>query len=525
MNLIDRTGQFWRGGLSLGPHAARPCGPAAGNRRRATVGAGGTVTSDVLANDTDPEGGALTIVAADGRPWQRHRHRRRNAHLHRASGLRGCRDDHLHRRRAAGSRPGNGNGRGGGRRVAEGENAGRVRRRRRAGDRLTVTVIAPGEYAGDYVVKTADLAAGPVSLAPPRIAGTAAAGETLRRSSRGSGPWMRPTAPSRHPPGCAGRHADRRRHRARPKPSTSPMPDETLSVVETAGTAPAPARRRAPGVAIPAAAQDAPWTPAALPGLALWFDASDPRPSRCRAARWRRSSDKSGNGRDALPRSGSPAPTLAATLDGQARRCAFPRRRSEEPGASFPGMPGMPGVALIAVTQAHVSSGFQRVFRAPQRAGAAGGKRSTCRPATRSCGSATATATGPAPAGPVVAVARYAAERQPWRAPSGGATARGSRPDQHLQRRAMASRCPADTFFQLGNQDGVDAPSRPNASSSWARLSAADRQRAEGYLAHRWGLAAALPQAAIPTRPHRPPPGRPLEGRSRRGASRVADPL
>jgi hypothetical protein len=50
---------------------------------------------------------------------------------------------------------------------------------------VTVTVLAPSDFAGTYVVNPADLSTGPVPLVPPRISGVGDIGETLVQSHPG----------------------------------------------------------------------------------------------------------------------------------------------------------------------------------------------------------------------------------------------------------------------------------------------------------------------------------------------------
>ena len=44
---------------------------------------------------------------------------------------------------------------------------------------MTLTILEPAEYASEHVLQTADLAAGPINLIPPRISGGTGAGATL----------------------------------------------------------------------------------------------------------------------------------------------------------------------------------------------------------------------------------------------------------------------------------------------------------------------------------------------------------
>ena len=191
MNLIGGTSQFWNGGLSMGSVPGRPAPeppveppadePPVAGEDAATVIAGGSITIDVLANDTDPEGGPLTVVTAAAESGTVSIEADGTLLYIAAVGFTGT-DTISYTIEDAGGNTAEGRAT-----VTVTAPALSIDQANSTGDftvdamtgEITLTVIEPAQFAGTYVVSTADLALGPVNLAPPIIEGGTAAGDTV----------------------------------------------------------------------------------------------------------------------------------------------------------------------------------------------------------------------------------------------------------------------------------------------------------------------------------------------------------
>ncbi len=491
MNLVGGSSPFWRGGLGIGKRRPRPSTPVAG-ADAAVVIAGGTVEIDVLENDIDPAGAALTLANATAdqgtvviTPANRLIYTApanyagmatlsyTAASTSGASARGTVSVEVLELQIADGSAPGE---------FVTGTTMGA----------LTVTVIAPAENAGDYAVQVADLAGGPVCLVPPRIAGTAATGTTL---SAEPGLWVFNAADA---PLAFGYKwlRDGVAVEGDGAAFTVSADDEgrRLVVVETASLGSGAREAASEGLDVPEAPVEIPtaWTPSRLTGLTVWYDPSDPVTVTVEDGAVTKIADKSGHRRDALPHPGAPGPTLAATLAGRPVLRFPPNGALKSGGPPLPDLPGMPGVTVFAVTQAHVAAGFNECFALRNGTGAGGeainlqtgysimwfgnGNRYWTRPAS----------------GPVLSVARYAAngthaETEWWQ--DGAPLSPTS-----IAKGANGVALPADAYLQLGNPGGPTSE-QAELLLVMGPVTAEDRARAEGYLAHKWGLAGALPEA------------------------------
>ena len=503
MNLVDGAAHLWRGGLNLGSRRLPADVPAdlppVATPDAAMVVAGGMVTIDVLGNDADPEGGTLAVTAAAAD--------RGDVSITPESLLLytapvGASGDVTISYTVADPTGNTSEGTATVEvvllSVAEGEVEGEFVVGSAPGE-LTVTILEPAAYAGAYVIDPDDLDAGPVNLVPPRISGTAEAGATLTALP---GLWA---FNGNDAPLAVSRQWFRGTTAIAGETGTSHVVDaadagQTLGIVETASAGAGTREAASDGVNVPAAGPS--WSPALLPGLALWLDASDAGTVTLSGDGVIRLTDKSGHGRDAAQVAGSPVPTLGVEIGGRPA-LRFPTNGVlRSGGAALPGLPGMPGVTVIAVTQAHVSESFNECA-CIRNSAIAGGQNISVQTgySVMWFGNGNRYWNIP-PSGPVVAVAHYPAngthgQTEWWRngtrlSPTGTAKSGNS------------VSLPADTYVQLGNQDG---PSSEQAECLVVigPLSDADRQKAEGYLAHKWGLGAQLPD----THPHKagPPAG------------------
>jgi hypothetical protein len=367
--------------------------------------------------------------------------------------------------------------------IAAGEDAGEFVVDSAPGE-LAITVVKPAGYAGTYALKTTDLDAGPVNLVLPRVTGTAAVGAKLAALpglwafDADAAPlaitrqWTRAGQPIQGATGAdyvvAAGDAGR-----------------TLGVVETVGSG---ARAVSAGFAIPAVA--AGWSPAKVPGLALWLDASDSTTVTLAGTEVTEVADKSGNGRHARKVSGVLAPALAGKLNGRSL-LRFPTGGVlRTANAKLPGLPGMPGVALIGVTQAHVADGYRKCVSL-RNASVTAGQHLTAQTgySIQWFGNGNRYWTKPVP-GATIEMAIYRPNgthgtTEWWRDGIKLAVTSTSKADGRVT-------LPADAYVQFGSDD---SPS--SEQGEWililGTLSESDRQKVEGYLAHRWGLAAQLP--------------------------------
>jgi hypothetical protein len=493
MNLLCHTSPLWQGGLTLGSGPALPPPPADAPpvvaADAATVVAGGSVRIAVLANDTDPEGGALTLLRASAE---------RGTVAVEAGGtlLFAAPDGYSGTVTIAYTvaDPAGNEAQGtvavevvslavlGG--EAEGEFVVNS-----APGTLTVRVVEPAEDAGDYVLKTADLASGPVNLAPPRVAGTAEAGAIL---SVNPGLWAFDDADA--PLALARqwvRGADPIAGAAGASYTVAAADaGQSLRVVETGSTSRGGRAATSAGVPVPAAPRG--WTPAGLPGLAIWTDASDAATITIEGGSVTQLADKSGNGRHLRKVTGAPAPTLEATLAGKPAMRFPAGGLLRSGGAPLPGLPGMPGVSVIAVTQAHPAEAFRKCVSIQTAQPSAGQYVSVQTGYSMMWfGNGNRYWTHP-PSGPVVAIARYLANgthasAEWWR--NGVRLAPTS-----TGKESNTTTLPATAFLQLGYENGASSE-QAECLLIVGPLSDDDRQKAEGYLAHKWGLAGQLPAA------------------------------
>lgn len=354
--------------------------------------------------------------------------------------------------------------------------------------RLTVEVTAPEDYAGAYVLETTDLEAAPVNLVPPRITGSAADATLSVQSGLWAfeadeahsfaWQWQRDGSPIA---GATG---------ATYEVDAAADAEKTLSVIESIGGITAEsAELRIPSQPSPPA-PEAGWTPSSLPGLALWLDASDAETVTLSGTEVIGLADKSGNGRHVEKPADGTGPTLAADLDGKPVLRFEGRGHLQSIGAPLPDLPGMPGITFIAVTQAHLSSAFAKCFAI--RNGAAGqGEHISVQTgyAMMYFGNGNRYWTRAA-AGPAVEMARYPADgthadAEWWR--------NGTKLDPTSTARSGNSvSLPGDAFVQIGSS-GDRTAEQAEILLVVGPLAADDRQKAEAYLAHKWGLAAHLP--------------------------------
>jgi hypothetical protein len=472
--------------ITVTSYAAPDLAPIIGDDA-VTMVAGGTVAIDVLANDTDPEGKALAITAAtvdngsvavtpDGK-----------LAYTAPAGVTGT----AAIRYTAADPAGNTSE---GRvvvdilrlSIAKGELEGEFVVNTAPGE-LTITVAAPAEYAGDYTVRTADLADGPVNLVPPQISGSPRAGATLEAlpglwaidetttSFDVARQWMRDATPIS---GATG---------ASYVVDGASDAGCALSVVETAA---ADVETASEAVRIPETTPATSWTPKDLPGLAAWFDASDAGSAKLSGGSVVELSDKSGSDRHARPVSGKPAPALTGDLNGKPV-LRFPEQGTlRTQSAPQPGLPGMPGLAVIAVTQAHQKDAWRKcvTFGATNASGGEYLKFQTGY-SVMWFGNGNRY-WNHSPAGPAIEAAVYRekgthGDAEVWR--NGRKLAPTS-----TSRSGNAVVLAADAVLELGSDD---SPTSEQAEILLVvgPLSEADRARAEGYLAHKWGLAGELP--------------------------------
>ena len=314
MNILGGNTFLWRGGVIAGWRPSAPplpvnqppvVGPDA-----AIVPAGGTILIDVLANDTDPEGGALTLSGP-----------------HAATGQAAIETDGRLRYTApadfAGSdtvtytvadaqgaaTPGELTVEVFAFAVTGGDVAGEFVVSAAPGQ-LTVTILDPAEYAGDYLIDTADLEAGPINLIPPQLGGTALVGETVTAApglwafDEADGPlvaerqWLRGGTPIAGATGStyvlAAEDADQPITHAETATTTAGSRSVSSAAIRVQGTL---------------------WTPAALPGLELWLDAADPATITLSGTEITAWQDKSGKGRHAM-RGFATGPAVGAALNG-----------------------------------------------------------------------------------------------------------------------------------------------------------------------------------------------------------------
>ena len=493
MNLIGCSAQLWRGGLNIGTGDDRgtPANlPPVANPDAVTVPSGGSISSDVLENDVDPEGGALTIVAATADRGSVSVNPDGTLLYTAPAGFSGAATITYTVADPAG-KTSQGT-------VAveivqlaitDGQTAGAFTANSAPGE-MTITVTEPAAHAGEFVFRTADLAEGPVSLMPPQIAGSADVGATLTARpglwafDESGAPfvvaqqWTRDTIP------IAG-------ETAASHVTDAADAGRTLGLVETATTAAGTRTAESVGVEVVGTTGGAAWSSSALSGLALWLDASDADAVTRAGDEVTGLADKSGGGRDMVRVANAPTPALDGTLGGRPT-LRFPRGAVLRSTGTLPGLPGMPGVTVIAVTKAHVAEGFSECFSLRNDAGASGQNISfQTGYSIMWFGNGNRYWTL-APSGPVIAVGRY---------PEGG-THGGTEWWRNGTRLTWTSTAksgnavslPPDAYLQLGNPDGATSE-HGECLVVVGPLSDADREKAEGYLAHKWGLAGALPDA------------------------------
>jgi hypothetical protein len=233
----------------------------------ATVFSATPTIIDVLANDSDPEGGLLTIASATALQGTVQVRPDRTLLYTSATGFTGTDTVTYTARDPLGAqRTGTLTVTVAGPLLALSPTADGTLTVAAATGALTVTVTTPAVFAGSYVTDTALLAGGPVALAPPRITGQTQAGAVLTAQT---GLWIfegQVTGETwswrRNGTAIAGATAAT-------YTVTAADQGAALTVVQTLATAAGSRSATSLGQSIPV-----PFTPAADTGLVLWYDAS-----------------------------------------------------------------------------------------------------------------------------------------------------------------------------------------------------------------------------------------------------------
>ena len=171
---------------------------------------------------------------------------------------------------------------------------------------MTVTITSPAVYAGSHILDSAELAGGPVNLVPPVIEddGTPAEGETLTIIpglwiyDPDNGGLTTPTYRWQADMGGDGGFSDVSGATSETYTLSSGEAGDNVRVVETLADN-AGIRMSNSGAVSVIGAPATLWTPASMPAVGLWVDASDAATLTVSGPGITAWADKSGNGRSA----------------------------------------------------------------------------------------------------------------------------------------------------------------------------------------------------------------------------------
>lgn len=183
--ISDPAGKTAEGRVTVGINPVPNEPPIAADDTATVAAPGGTITIDVLVNDSDPEGGSLTVTEATATSGSVTVAANGTLTYTAPTGFSGVDTITYTIRDTAGN-------------TDEGQVAvtvtplqliihpqtavGNFAVEAKTGS-LTVTIIEPVDYAGTHVIQTADLQQGPINLVPPRIQGDKVIGSTMTVTS------------------------------------------------------------------------------------------------------------------------------------------------------------------------------------------------------------------------------------------------------------------------------------------------------------------------------------------------------